>query len=74
MIASGIQIGYAGAFAAHIFKYWPELAAKVKELIATAEKAVRRMTRSVYRRRRLHRQGRTRCGTSSKRWLPGCSP
>jgi hypothetical protein len=39
MIASGIQIGYAGAFAAHIFNYWPELAAKVMELTATAMKA-----------------------------------
>jgi len=39
MIASGIQIGYAGAFAAHIFKYWPEIAAKVKESTATAKKA-----------------------------------
>ena len=39
MIASGIQIGYAGAFAAHIFKYWPELAVRVMELTATSTKA-----------------------------------
>ena len=36
MIASGIQIGYAGAFAAHIVRYWPKLAAAVTEFIATA--------------------------------------
>jgi mannose-1-phosphate guanylyltransferase len=36
MIASGIMIGYAGAFAAHILKHWPGLAQTLARLSAAA--------------------------------------
>jgi mannose-1-phosphate guanylyltransferase len=36
MIASGIMVGYAGAFAAHISKHWPGLTLKLTQLVATA--------------------------------------
>jgi mannose-1-phosphate guanylyltransferase len=36
MIASGIMVGYAGAFAAHISKHWPGLTLKLLNLIDTA--------------------------------------
>jgi mannose-1-phosphate guanylyltransferase len=39
MIASGIMIGYAGAFAAHISKHWPGLTLKLLNLINTASSA-----------------------------------
>jgi mannose-1-phosphate guanylyltransferase len=34
MIASGIMVGYAGAFAAHISKHWPDLTLKLTQLVA----------------------------------------
>ena len=36
LVASGILIGYAGAFAAHISKHWPGVARKLAQLIAAA--------------------------------------
>lgn len=39
MIASGIMVGYAGAFVAHISKYWPGLTLKLMQLVAAASAA-----------------------------------
>jgi mannose-1-phosphate guanylyltransferase len=39
MIASGIMVGYAGAFAAHISKHWPGLTLKLMQLVAAASAA-----------------------------------
>lgn len=39
MIASGIMIGYAGAFTAHISKHWPGLSLKLLKLIDSAYRA-----------------------------------
>jgi mannose-1-phosphate guanylyltransferase len=39
MIASGIMVGYAGAFAAHISKHWPGLTLKLTQLVAAASAA-----------------------------------
>jgi hypothetical protein len=39
MVSSGIMIGYAGAFAAHITKHWPGLTLKLSRLAATAAAA-----------------------------------
>jgi hypothetical protein len=39
MIASGIMVGYAGAFAAHISKHWPGLTQTLARLSATAAAA-----------------------------------
>ena len=36
VVSSGIMIGYAGAFAAHISKNWPGVARKLSQTIATA--------------------------------------
>jgi mannose-1-phosphate guanylyltransferase len=36
MVASGIMVGYAGAFAAHISKHWPGLTLKLTQLVAGA--------------------------------------
>lgn len=36
LIASGILIGYAGVFAAHISKYWPGVSKQLAQMIATA--------------------------------------
>jgi hypothetical protein len=36
LVASGILIGYAGVFAAHISKHWPGVSKKLTQLIATA--------------------------------------
>jgi len=36
LVASGIMIGYAGVFAAHISKHWPGLSKRLAELIAVA--------------------------------------
>jgi mannose-1-phosphate guanylyltransferase len=36
MVASGIMVGYAGAFAAHISKHWPGLTLKLLQLVAAA--------------------------------------
>jgi mannose-1-phosphate guanylyltransferase len=38
-IASGITIGYAGAFAAHISKHWPGVTNQLSRLIAAASEA-----------------------------------
>jgi mannose-1-phosphate guanylyltransferase len=38
-IASGITIGYAGAFAAHISKHWPGVTSQLGKLIAAASEA-----------------------------------
>jgi mannose-1-phosphate guanylyltransferase len=38
-IASGITIGYAGAFAAHITKHWPGVTRQLNKLIAAAAEA-----------------------------------
>jgi mannose-1-phosphate guanylyltransferase len=38
-IASGITIGYAGAFAAHISKHWPGVTSQLSKLIAAASEA-----------------------------------
>jgi mannose-1-phosphate guanylyltransferase len=38
-IASGITIGYAGAFAAHISKHWPGITTQLGKLIAAAAEA-----------------------------------
>jgi mannose-1-phosphate guanylyltransferase len=37
LVASGIMIGYAGVFAAHISKYWPGISRKLTDLTRTAE-------------------------------------
>jgi mannose-1-phosphate guanylyltransferase len=39
LIASGILVGYAGAFAAHISKTWPGLSAKLTRLVSAAAAA-----------------------------------
>jgi mannose-1-phosphate guanylyltransferase len=39
MVASGIMVGYAGAFAAHISKHWPGLSLKLTRLVAAARTA-----------------------------------
>jgi mannose-1-phosphate guanylyltransferase len=39
MVASGIMMGYAGAFAAHISEHWPGLTLKLTQLAATASAA-----------------------------------
>jgi mannose-1-phosphate guanylyltransferase len=39
MIASGIMVGYAGAFAAHISKYWPGLTLKLIQRVAASSAA-----------------------------------
>jgi mannose-1-phosphate guanylyltransferase len=39
MVSSGIMIGYAGAFAAHITKHWPGLTLKLSRLAAAAAMA-----------------------------------
>lgn len=39
VVASGIMMGYAGAFAAHISKHWPGLTLKLTQLVATASAA-----------------------------------
>jgi hypothetical protein len=36
LVASGIMIGYAGAFAAHISKNWPGIAKKLSNLVSAA--------------------------------------
>jgi hypothetical protein len=36
LVASGILIGYAGVFAAHISKHWPGVSKKLTQLIASA--------------------------------------
>jgi hypothetical protein len=36
LVASGILIGFAGVFAAHISKHWPGVSKKLTQLIATA--------------------------------------
>jgi mannose-1-phosphate guanylyltransferase len=36
LVASGILIGYAGAFAAHISKHWPDRSKKLAQLISAA--------------------------------------
>jgi mannose-1-phosphate guanylyltransferase len=36
LVASGILIGYAGVFAAHISRYWPGLSKRLTEIIAAA--------------------------------------
>jgi len=39
LVASGIMIGYAGAFAAHISRQWPGLTLQLNKVIAAAAKA-----------------------------------
>ena len=39
LIASGILIGYAGAFAAHITKHWPGLTLELTRLVSAASRA-----------------------------------
>jgi mannose-1-phosphate guanylyltransferase len=36
VVSSGIMIGYAGVFAAHILKHWPELSKRLATLVAGA--------------------------------------
>jgi hypothetical protein len=39
LVASGILVGYAGAFAAHVSKRWPGLTARLRDLMSTAARA-----------------------------------
>jgi hypothetical protein len=69
IIASGIRIGYAGAFAAHISKHWPGLTKKLARLSATAAAAGSEFELPVDLRR-----GVPKPITRSLRWNPPMFP
>jgi mannose-1-phosphate guanylyltransferase len=49
MVASGILTGYAGVFAAHIYRRWPELASALDRLTEAATRGENRLRANLYR-------------------------
>lgn len=69
LVASGIMVGYAGAFAAHISKHWPGLTRKLDHLVEGAKVA----ETECEIQRRLQ-DGVPKAVLSSLRWNPPSFP
>jgi mannose-1-phosphate guanylyltransferase len=69
MIASGIMVGYAGAFAAHISKNWPGLTLRLTRLVAAASSACEECELPMNLQ-----AGVPRHVVRSLRWNPPCFP
>jgi mannose-1-phosphate guanylyltransferase len=63
LVASGIMIGYASMFAAHIARNWPDLSAHLAARVAAAREAVEECSLSS-----LSNRGIAQTGTRSLRW------
>jgi hypothetical protein len=67
MVASGILTGYAGVFAAHIYRRWPELASALDKLTEATTRGENRLRANTYR-------DVPRCVLRSLKWWPPTFP